>query len=183
MTNEQIENHLRMAFEELERVTGKAPTCSAVPGWRCEPAALAVKEKFPFRYNSDCRGSGVFLPVVDGKTLKTPQMPLSMPTYDEMLGKNGVTNENYNERLLATVQENSYNMLTIHAEAEGGACAGMFEEFLQMAEARGISFHAPGDLLPEKIEDLPRYEIVKGEIPGREGWVALKAGQPVNTPR
>ena len=59
----------------------------------------------------------------------------------------------------------------------------MFEEFLQMAEARGISFHAPGDLLPEKIEDLPRYEIVKGEIPGREGWVALKAGQPADTPR
>jgi len=182
MSNEQIEKHLRMAFEELERVTGKAPTCSAVPGWRCEPAALAVKEKFPFRYNSDCRGSGIFMPVVGGKTLKTPQMPLSMPTYDEMLGKNGVTNENYNERLLSTVDPDGYNMLTIHAEAEGGACAGMFEQFLRMAEARGITFHAPGDLLPENLSELPRHEIVKGEIPGREGWVALKNDRPAGQP-
>ncbi len=174
MSPEAIYEHIRKAYEELERITGKAPTCSAVPGWRCVESTLVVKERFHFRYNSDCRGSGIFIPVVGGKELTTPQMPLNMPTYDEMLGKNGVTNENYNERLLATVQKDSYNMLTIHAEAEGGACMKMFDEFLTMAKARGITFTAPGDLLPADTASLPRAPIVKGEIPGREGWVALK---------
>ncbi len=174
MSQEEVYTHLLMAYEELERVTGKAPVCSAVPGWRCEPEALIVKERFNFRYNSDCRGSGIFLPVVDGEFLNTPQMPLNMPTYDEILGKNGVTDENYNERLLATA-EKGYNMLTIHAEAEGGSCAEMFDRFLDMAKARGITFCAPGDLLPENAASLPRCPIIKGEIPGREGWVALKS--------
>ncbi len=176
MSPEAIYEHIRRAYEELERITGKAPVCSAVPGWKCVESTLTVKERFPFRYNSDCRGAGIFLPVVDGRVLKTPQMPLNMPTYDELLGKNGVTNENYNERLLAMVQPDSYNMLTIHAEAEGGACAGMFDEFLTMAKARGITFTAPGDLLPEDLASLPHASIQQGEIPGREGWVALKKG-------
>ena len=71
-------------------------------------------------------------------------------------------------------------MLTIHAEAEGGACLQMFEEFLDMAKARGISFAAPGDLLPDDPASLPRASVVKGEIPGREGWLALK--QESHTP-
>lgn len=174
MSPEAIYEHIKKAYDELERITGKAPTCSAVPGWKCVESTLVVKERFHFKYNSDCRGSGIFIPVVGGRELATPQMPLNMPTYDEMLGKNGVTNENYNERLLATVQEDSYNMLTIHAEAEGGACMKMFDEFLTMAKARGMTFTAPGDLLPADTASLPRAPIVKGEIPGREGWLALK---------
>ena len=94
------------------------------------------------------------------------------------LSLNGVTNENYNERLLATVREDAQNMLTIHAEAEGGVCLPMYEKFLDMAKARGISFAAPGDLLPADTASLPRASIVKGEIPGREGWLALKQDSP-----
>lgn len=101
-----------------------------------------MKERFHFKYNSDCRGSGIFIPVVEGKELTTPQMPLNMPTYDEMLGKNGVTNENYNERLLATVQEDSYNMLTIHAEAEGRRLMKMFDEFSYDGES-SVGLHSP----------------------------------------
>ena len=166
------EANTRASLQE-SRVDGKYNIRGCIDTSRKSCGKL-YKEKFPFRYNSDCRGSGIFLPVVGGQTLKTPQMPLNMPTYDEMLGKNGVTNENYNERLLATVQEDSYNMLTIHAEAEGGACMKMFDEFLTMAKARGITFTAPGDLLPADTASLPRASIVKGEIPGREGWLALK---------
>lgn len=180
MSPEAVYEHIKRAYDELERITGKPPVCSAVPGWKCVESTLLVKERFHFRYNSDCRGAGIFLPVVDGKVLETPQIPLNMPTYDEMLGKNGVTNENYNERLLETVDEDAFNMLTIHAEAEGGACMKMFEDFLDMAKARGISFAAPGDLLPGDIAALPRASIVKGEIPGREGWLALK--QESHTP-
>lgn len=172
---ELIMKHLRLAYDEIERITGRPPVCSASPGWKTTDAVLAAKETFRFRYNSDCRGSSVFRPVVNGKQLETPQIPLNMPTYDELLGRDGVTRENYNERLLATASPDGMNLLTIHAEAEGGICADLFDDFLSMAKARGIEFCAPGDLLPQDVSTIPSGSIRSGVLPGREGWMALQS--------
>ncbi|MPM73197.1 putative 4-deoxy-4-formamido-L-arabinose-phosphoundecaprenol deformylase ArnD [bioreactor metagenome] len=133
---------------------------------------LTLKEKFHFRYNSDCRGETIFLPVVDGTELSTPQIPLSMPTYDELLGRNGVAHANYNEKLLEFASPDKMNLLTVHAEVEGGVCAGMFEEFLHLAAARGIELVPPGALLP--AGGIPPGRIVQREIPGREGILAVQ---------
>ncbi len=174
MSPEAIEKHLQKAYDELTRIIGSPPVCSAVPGWKCSESTLVTKEKFSFRYNSDCRGYGIFLPVVDGKTLSTPQIALNMPTYDELLGRDGVTNENYNERLFSFLRPDApCNLLTIHAEAEGGLCAEMFDEFLTEAEHRGIEFVPPGELLPVNLSSLPGSGIIQAEIPGREGTLAV----------
>ncbi len=174
MTVEQGFSHVKRAFDELVRITGSAPTCSASPGWRCTEQLLKCKETLPFRYNSDCRGSSIFMPVVDGEVLTQPQIPLDLPTYDEVYGRDGITNENYNSRLLARFKPGGLNMLTIHAEVEGRICASMFDEFLTEAKARGIEFCAPGDLLPEDLSSIPKGRLVQGEIPGREGVLALQ---------
>ena len=63
---------------------------------------------------------------------------------------------------------------TIHAEAEGGICADLFDDFLSMAKARGIEFCAPGDLLPQDTSAIPSGSIRSGVLPGREGWMALQ---------
>ena len=85
-----------------------------------------------------------------------------------------MTRENYNERLLATASPDGMNLLTIHAEAEGGICADLFDDFLSMAKARGIEFCAPGDLLPSDTSSIPSGSIHSGALPGREGWMALQ---------
>ena len=174
MAPEQIARHLRKAYDMIGEITGRPPVCSAVPGWKCSESTLVIKEDFHFRYNSDCRGYGLFLPSVDGKTLSTPQFALNMPTYDELLGRDGVTHENYNERLFTFLRPDApYNLLTIHAEAEGGLCAPLFDRFLDMAEAKGIEFVPPGELIPEDLSTLPVRRIVQKEIPGREGTLAV----------
>lgn len=175
MSPDAIYKHIKRAYDEIERITGEAPTCSAVPGWKCVESTLLVKERFNFKYNSDCRGKGIFMPVVDGSRLSTPQIALNMPTYDEMLGRDGVTNENYNDRLISTIDPEGVNLLTIHAEAEGGACAEMFEDFLKKTKAMGIEFVAPGDLLPESYDLIPDGAIAIGELPGREGTLCLRS--------
>lgn len=172
MKPERIARELDRAYETITAILGTPPSCSAAPGWRCTEQVLVLKEKYHFRYNSDCRGDSVFMPVVNGTRLATPQIPLSLPTYDELLGRDGVTNENYNARLLELIKPGAMNLLTIHAEVEGGVCAAMFEEFLQMAEARHIEFVPPGALLPEG--PIPDGKLVQGEIPGREGILALQ---------
>ena len=91
-----------------------------------------------------------------------------------MYGRDGVTIDNYNDRLLESIHPDRMTVLTIHAEVEGRICAGMFEEFLRKAAARGIEFCAPGDLLPADLSALPHGRIRQGEIPGREGVLALQ---------
>lgn len=169
-----LEEQLRLPFVELSRIVGEAPTCSAVPGWRADERALMVKAKFPFKYNSDCRGTSIFLPDAGGMELSQPQIPVTLPTYDEALGHDGVTNENYNERMIALLKPDALNVLTIHAEAEGILCAPMFEDFLKRCEAKGVQFVSPEDLLPADCSTLPRGSIVRGELEGREGWLALQ---------
>jgi hypothetical protein len=75
------------AYDRLGDITGKPPACSAVPAWKCTPTVLEEKSRLPFAYNSDCRGQGLFYPVVDGRTLTQPQVPVTLPTYDEAIGQ------------------------------------------------------------------------------------------------
>jgi undecaprenyl phosphate-alpha-L-ara4FN deformylase len=96
-----------------------------------------------------------------------------MPTYDEAVGRNGVTNENYNDYLLSRAAPDNLNVLTIHAESEGVACANMFNAFVKTAKSRGAAFVSLGSLVSE-AKQMGRGAIVAGEIPGREGWVACQ---------
>ena len=157
----------------LTQILGRSPICSAVPGWKCNNLVLLAKERFVFTYNSDCRGENIFYPLVDGEKLSQPQIPVTLPTYDEVVGRRGITHENYNEYLLSLVVPNKLNVLTIHAEAEGIACRDLFGRFLEMAQAKDISFVPLGKLLAESTL-LGHAAIVAKKNPGREGWLTYQ---------
>src|SRR5579872_1422710 len=63
----QMEKQLQLGFNKLQDILGHPPACSAAAGWRCNEQALLLKEKLGFAYNSDCRGTFAFRPVVNGK--------------------------------------------------------------------------------------------------------------------
>ena len=171
MDADAVSRSLSRGVDLLTKILGSPPACSAVPGWKCNDLVLTEKSRFAFRYNSDCRGDSIFLPLVDDEQLTQPQIPVTLPTYDEMIGRHGVTESNYNDRLLAKCSPDKLNVLTIHAEAEGIACFDMFDRFLKAAEAQGVSFVALGALL----DDCPAMgssRVVQSTISGREGWVA-----------
>jgi len=168
-----IHRSLERGVECLTRLLGYAPTCSAVPGWKCNDLVLKEKAKFPFRYNSDCRGHDIFRPRgLEGERAQ-PQIPVTLPTYDELVGHDGVNEENYNDRLVALCRPDRLNVLAIHAEVEGIAHCDMFDRFLKAAIASGISFVSLERLLHEH-PPAGEGAIVRGEIPGREGWVAAQ---------
>ncbi len=167
-----IADWTRRAIELLSDATGAPPICAASPGWRTTESVLRSREEFSFKFNSDCRGTSVFRPVVDGKTLQEPQIPTTLPTYDEVIGKEGITRENYNDFILAQLRPDALNVLTIHAEVEGIVCANLFAEFLDKACAMGINFVPLSELL--SVDEIPPGRIVQQTIPGREGWVAVQ---------
>jgi len=169
-----VHQSLSRGVELLTQILGRPPTCSAVPGWKCNDLVLKEKSRFAFRYNSDCRGDSIFCPLVNDEQLAQPQVPVTLPTYDEMIGQDGVTESNYNDRLLAKCSPDRLNVLTIHAEVEGIACFEMFDNFLKAAKAQGISFLPLGALLDDCPEMGPS-RVVQDTISGREGWIARQA--------
>lgn len=173
MTDEDISHSLSKGIDALSRLLGKAPTCSAVPGWKCNDKVLAAKAALPFRYNSDCRGSSIFRPVVAGGVLDQPQIPVTLPTYDEVVGRNGISESNYNEYMISLLDPQNLNVLTIHAEVEGVVHLKMFERFVEMAQSAGVQLMPLGDLLSEKAA-YDSAALVAGTIRGRHGWISCQ---------
>ena len=173
MNGHAIRQSLSKGFETLTNILGHKPKCSAAAGWKCNNQVLLEKNRFGFKYNSDCRGHSIFHPVVD-RTQCTPQIPVTLPTYDEIIGQKGITVSNYNDFLLSLVKPEDLNVLTIHAEVEGIAAAGMFNEFIHRAIARSFEFNPLGKLLPEAYI-IPAGAIDRTEIDGREGWVCSQS--------
>ncbi len=174
MSPAELYFELHKGFDKLADICNHPPVCSAVPGWRCSDQLLLEKAKFPFVYNSDCRGTSIFRPVVNGQELEQIQVPVTMPTYDEVLGENGVTDQNYNEYMLGQLKPGKLNVLTIHAEAEGGKCLAMFDDFIVKAKAQGWEFVTLGQLAGEN-PNPPLGRIVQEAFPGREGWLGVQA--------
>lgn len=174
LTPEKIATQIQRGFDMLSGILGRKPDCSATPAWMTNDEALIAKESFPFRYNSDCRGESIFRPQAGDRELLQPQVPATLPTYDELIGRNSITNANYNEYMLSLIKPDRLNVLTIHAEVEGNTCTEMFDSFLSVAETKGIQFVALGSLLP-MAGPLPRCAIERGSVPGRDGWVAKQS--------
>jgi len=165
------------AFRSLAEIVGREPAASANPAWRSTPDALRVKERYGFLYNSDCRGEEIFLPLQGGQPLRIPQIPVTLPTFDEVIGREGLTPAGYNRFILDRVRPDRLNVYTIHAEVEGGAYRGLFREFLASCRERGIEPVTLGSLLLDPgrngHELLPRFAIEERPLPGREGKVAM----------
>lgn len=173
MDESSVVQETQRALDMLTDILGESPACAAAPAWRTTPAALIARDLFSFRFCSDCRGHGLFHPLVAGRQLGHVQVPVTLPTYDELIGAR-CSRDTYNDYLLDLIVPDRLNVLTIHAEAEGIACLPLFAAFLDQARRRDVVFTALGDLLPES-GDLPASGIVKGCVDGRDGWVAYQA--------
>jgi undecaprenyl phosphate-alpha-L-ara4FN deformylase len=173
MDRDAIRRALGKGFELLTRILGEPPVCSAAPAWKCTDSVLIEKNRIPFIYNSDCRGKRIFYPVVDGKKLSQPQIPVTLPTYDEVVGNKGISDANYNPYLLSLIAPEKLNVLTVHAEVEGISCASMFDQFLKKARSKGISFNPLGAFLQAETA-IDGASMVSGKVPGRDGWISIQ---------
>lgn len=173
-----VREQLRLGTETLAEILGAPPSTSASPGWRADESTLAAKNAFSFRFNSDCRGLSIFRPLVRGIPSPQPQIPTTLPTYDELIGRDGTTNDTYNERLLAQLRPNALNVLCIHAEAEGAFCFELFQDFFRRIDALGVTFAPLGDLLPADLSAIPPAPMTLAPQPGREGLIAQQQNPP-----
>lgn len=171
--------HMELAVARFREIFGSAPAVHGAAGWQMNTTAFALEREMGFRFASDTRGTGPFLPVLDSASANgaagIPQLPTTLPTFDELLGRDGWTEANLHEALVRATAGGGDHVFTLHAELEGGLLAPVFERVLEGWKAQGARFVTLGALAADlDTNKLPRVRVTQGRIPGRAGTLALQ---------
>jgi undecaprenyl phosphate-alpha-L-ara4FN deformylase len=175
-----IEQELQDAFEVYRAVFAEQPRAWAAPGWRANAVSMRMLERAGLLYHSDTRGSTPFRPQVDGQILSTPEVPTTLPTLDEVLGRERIPDAAAMARFYLTrMDAERLNVHTVHAETEGMGQLDGFTALVRALKDAGAEFLRM-DAVAARLnpEALPVCPIVRGNFPGRSGWVAVQ-GEPI----
>ena len=177
LTEEEIREDFQKAKDLFEGYASREARSCAAPGWQITKGALAVQDELAFDYCSDVRGGGgPFYPSMGGRTFKTLQIPTTLPTLDEIFGREAISEESIPHWYLDRLRP-GLNVHTIHAEMEGRGQSGILEKLLDLCAAKGVTFRTLGDVALElsvRKDPIPVCEVIAEEIPGRAGTVAVQ---------
>jgi peptidoglycan/xylan/chitin deacetylase (PgdA/CDA1 family) len=169
---------LTLAQQEFTDAFGRTPLVHGAAGWQMNRYVPGLEEQLGFRYASDARGQRPFIPLVNGVAVGVPQLPTTLPTLDELIGRadlNGADPVDYLLERTARAAA-SDQVFTLHAELEGGKLLGSFERLLHGWRERGSEITDLGGYL-RRLDPahLPHCEIAAGTVPGRSGTLAVQA--------
>ncbi|MCB2185074.1 MAG: polysaccharide deacetylase family protein [Deltaproteobacteria bacterium] len=179
-----VRQHLRLAADLFQEITGMAPASFAAPGWQITPTALTALEELGSTHVSCCRGFSPFRPLVHGRPLRLLELPTTMPSLDEALTLTGLSGREVGEWLAGQALPGRLNVFTLHAEVEGRNQYAVFETMLRLWLAQGVEFPRLVDAARQTVEagGVPVGEVVFGPSPGRAyelAWQAMALGQGV----
>jgi peptidoglycan/xylan/chitin deacetylase (PgdA/CDA1 family) len=176
---------MELAAERFHEVFGEAPDVHGAAGWQMNVHAYRRTQSLGFRYASDTRGTHPFIPVIRAEIVACPQFPTTLPTLDELIGLDGVTESSVHERLLQITGpsprpspkgegEMGDHVFTLHAELEGMKLAPVFERLLEGWRSQGYQPVALRTLVAEHASGLPLHNVVDAPVPGRSGTLACQ---------
>jgi undecaprenyl phosphate-alpha-L-ara4FN deformylase len=175
-----IRAELGDAFEAYRAIFRERARSFAAPGWRTNAIALKVLDSMELSYRSDTRGRTPFRCRVGGELLRTPEIPTTLPTLDEVMGREDLRDAAaVQEFYLAQFNDDRLNVHTVHAETEGMAELESFTNLVRALKERGAKF-VRLDEIAERLgnAELPVCEVVRATLPGRAGWVATQGPDP-----
>jgi peptidoglycan/xylan/chitin deacetylase (PgdA/CDA1 family) len=169
---------LTLARDEFTEVFGRAPVVHGAAGWQMNRFVPVLQQELGFRYASDTRGRGPFLPRLAQGSASVPQLPTTLPTLDELIGRPDLAGVDPVDHLLGLTDAPgaSEHVFTLHAELEGGKYLPSFERLVRAWQQRGArltdlsTYAATLD-----VRRLPLCEIVPGTVAGRSGTLAMQA--------
>lgn len=183
---------MRKAAVRYQQVFGAAPHTHGAAGWQMNRYAYAEHDAAGYGYASDGRAplaengalasqaSGPHRLADEGRTLDCIQLPTTLPTLDELLGReiDGqlITTANIAAYLLKlTAEPRRDHVYTLHAELEGQKLAPIFQQLIDGWLAQGYQLASMADY-HEKVRHavLPVCPITWGELPGRSGRLMLQ---------
>jgi undecaprenyl phosphate-alpha-L-ara4FN deformylase len=171
-----IRSELAEAFEAYRAILGHPARSFAAPGWRTNDSALLALDEANLAYRSDTRGRAPYRCIVEGRVLKTIEIPTTLPTLDEVMGLPEIPDAAAAHRFyLERFKDDALNVHTVHAETEGMGQLEMFTALLRALKERGAEFVRLEDVaLNLNIAELPICPVIRSTLPGRAGWISAQ---------
>ncbi len=177
---------MQQSFQRFQQIFGHAPATHGAAGWQMNEHAFSQLDSFNMAYASDGRamlkdngeladpGAGPYRLGINGKTLACVQMPTTLPTLDELLGRTidgtVIDTSNIAAMLLKLTAIQKNHVFTLHAELEGQKLAPIFEELLTGWRKQGYACISMADYYQTlKADELPVRPFSWAELPGRSG--------------
>ena len=189
---------LLSACLEFQRRVGARCHAFAAPGWQATDASMLVEEELGLEYAADTRGWCPFFPVTsDGTVRRVLQLPTTLPTADELIGRDGIDTEDaLTEHIRKLFRQppdlpapdaspppqipfatNPTHVFTLHAEIEGGPWIGYFEKLVDALKADGAEFITLRELARRALASgaVPACRVIDSTLPGRAGTVSCQS--------
>jgi hypothetical protein len=109
------------------------------------------------------------------------QYPTTLPTFDELVGQDGIDERNVGDAVFAASQRvpaSGMHVFTLHAELEGLLLIDAFESLLVQWRDAGAMLSRMATLHERSAgRTWPARAVVRAEIPGRSGKLAVSAAR------
>ena len=166
------------AREEFRRIFGGDAPAAGAAGWQSNARSREVYDEAGLLYASDTRGGAPFFPRIDGREFRTLEVPTTLPTFDELLGRPEYPDDRIVPHCVDLLRSDALNVLTIHAEIEGMARRDLFRALVRACLDRGVAFvrldACARELLANRAA-IPVRDQILAPIDGRSGLVAMQA--------
>ncbi|MSU47548.1 MAG: 4-deoxy-4-formamido-L-arabinose-phosphoundecaprenol deformylase [Opitutus sp.] len=178
MTLEAVSAEFEAARTEFRRIFGDDAHTAGAAGWQSNARSREIYDRAGLLYASDTRGAAPFFPRIDGRVFETIEIPSTLPTFDELMGRPEYPDDAIVEHYLSLLREDRPNVFTLHAEIEGMGRRALFRELLAACKRKRVQFIRLDDLARELLANrsaIPVCDQVMAEIDGRSGLVATQS--------
>lgn len=177
MTQAEVFAEFAKASDEFQKIFDFPVKTAGAAGWQANELSLEVYDSNNLLYGSDARGYSPFFPRIGDKVFKTLQVPTTLPTLDELLGRPEYPLSSLISFYLGQLRATQPNVFTIHAELEGMKYLAWFKEFLQAAQSQQVQFVKLEAIAQQALENKPSIltcELEQQSIDGRSGTLAIQ---------
>lgn len=171
------QRQIDLARTRFADIFGHPAAVHGAAGWQMNSAAYRAEAEAGFRYASDTRGRCPYRPVIDGVAVACLQLPTTLPTLDELIGRDDLPERTPVATLASVTGRGSEtgHVFTLHAEIEGGLLRDAFDELLSTWHAQGYELGTlEGSFLALENSKTPNCLAAYGTIPGRSGRLAVQ---------
>ncbi len=178
MSLPEIREEFLAARTEFFRLFGTEAHTAGAAGWQSNARSREVYDEANLLYSSDTRGAFPFFPRIAGRVFQTLEIPSTLPTFDELIGRPEYPESRIVDHYLSLLREDRPNVFTLHAEIEGMGHRALFQALLEGCRRRRVQFIRLDDLAREMLANRAAIPVVDqrmAEIDGRSGQVAAQA--------
>lgn len=177
MSASEVQAEFSTARQEFVEVFGIEATSAAAPGWQANATSREAYDQAGLLYASDSRGESPFFPHIGGHTFSVLEIPTTLPTLDELMGRPEYPDPRLAPHLLSLLRSDRLNVFTLHAEIEGMKKRPFFAEFLAGLRALGVEVVSLAEVARSCLANPTAIPVCRMDLTpfdGRAGRLAVQ---------